>query len=302
MKLSQVKGSTWVAEAMELIPFYKLDDRRVILLDSGLKDEREELEASLLEQGLSPAGILCSHAHVDHCGNNRYFQEKYHIPVALTLPEAGMCSSILNLKCYFLMLPPAMVERESSCMVHTPDIMLPADDGPFSFVGTPFRIIHTPGHSSGHISTITPDHVCYTADALISQEYLGSKLPYNLCHALANTSREKLRNLDCAAYIMAHRGVCSREDIDSLIDDNQTLVRLRTREILDLISQPMTASQIVQSVCQLFQLFTHKPPRSLRFERNIRFFIEYLVDEGLLEMTCRQGVTLYRRSASDPTL
>ncbi|MGE4275850.1 MAG: MBL fold metallo-hydrolase [Lawsonibacter sp.] len=301
MKLSQIKGSTWVVEATELIPFYKLDDR-VILLDSGLKEEREELEASFLEQGLTPAGILCSHAHVDHCGNNRYFQEKYHIPVALTLPEAGMCSSILNLKCYFLMLPPAMVERESSCMVHIPDIILPPDDGPFSFAGVQFRIIHTPGHSSGHISTITPDNVCYAADALISQEYLGSKLPYNLCHALANTSREKLRALDCDAYIMAHWGVCGRKDIETLIDDNQALVRLRTREILDLVTQPMTSSQIVLAVCRLFQLFTHKPHRALRFERNIRFFIEYLVDEGLLEMTCRQGVTLYQRPTSDPLL
>ena len=28
MELTQVKGNTWVAEGMELIPFYKLDERR----------------------------------------------------------------------------------------------------------------------------------------------------------------------------------------------------------------------------------------------------------------------------------
>ena len=28
MGLTQVKGNTWVVEAMGLIPFYKLDDRR----------------------------------------------------------------------------------------------------------------------------------------------------------------------------------------------------------------------------------------------------------------------------------
>ena len=37
MKLTQVKGNTWVIEAMALIPFYKLDSRRVILLDTGLR-------------------------------------------------------------------------------------------------------------------------------------------------------------------------------------------------------------------------------------------------------------------------
>ena len=106
MKLTQVKGNTWVLEGFELIPLYRLDNNKCILLDTGLEQEREDIENTLLEAGLTPAGILCSHAHIDHAGNNRYFQEKYRIPVALTAREAGMCASILSLKCYFLLLPP----------------------------------------------------------------------------------------------------------------------------------------------------------------------------------------------------
>ena len=299
MKLTQVKDNTWVAEGLELIPLYKLDSRRCILLDSGLLSEREELEEALLSAGLTPAGILCSHAHVDHCANNGYFQEKYHIPVALTAPEAGMCSGLLNLKCYFLTLPPGIVERESSCMVHTPDIIIPPADGPFSFAGAEFRIIHTPGHSSGHICAVTPDKVCYAADALLSQEYMGSKLPYNLSQAMAEASREKLRDLDCHAYIMAHRGVCGPLEAEELIDENRELVHRRAEEILSLVTRPMTASQIGQAACELYQLFTRKPHRALRFERNVRFFIEYLVDAGRLEMTCRRGVTFYQRPQQD---
>ena len=299
MKLTQVKDNTWVAEGLELIPLYKLDSRRCILLDSGLLSEREELEEALLSAGLTPAGILCSHAHVDHCANNGYFQEKYHIPVALTAPEAGMCSGLLNLKCYFLTLPPGIVERESSCMVHTPDVIIPPTDGPFSFAGAEFRIIHTPGHSSGHICTVTPDKVCYAADALLSQEYMGSKLPYNLSQAMAEASREKLRDLGCHAYIMAHRGVCGPLEAEELIDENRELVHRRAEEILSLVTRPMTASQIGQATCELYQLFTRKPHRALRFERNVRFFIEYLVDAGRLEMTCRRGVTFYQRPQQD---
>ena len=294
MKLTQVKGNTWVAEGMELIPFYKLDDSRCILLDSGLLSEREELESALLSAGLTPAGILCSHAHVDHCANNGYFQQKYHIPVALTAQEAGMCSDILNLKCYFLLLTPGTVERESSCMVHTPDVLIPPEDGAFSFAGAEFRIIHTPGHSAGHICTITPDNVCYAADAMLSEEYMGSKLPYNLSQAMAETSREKLRDLGCDAYIMAHRGVCGPLEWEELIDENRELVHRRAEEILALVTRPMTASQIVQAACELYQLFTHKPHRALRFERNIRFLIEYLVDTGRLEIVCRRGTAFYQ--------
>ena len=165
MKLTQVKGNTWVLEGFELIPLYRLENNTCILLDTGLKDEREDIENSLLEAGLTPAGILCSHAHIDHAGNNRYFQEKYHIPVALTAREAGMCASILSLKCYFLLLPPDMVERESSNLVHTPDVIIPDQDGSFSFAGAEFTILHTPGHSKGSV-TLKVGDVLFTGDTL----------------------------------------------------------------------------------------------------------------------------------------
>lgn len=294
MKLSQVKDSTWVIEANQLIPFYRLDASRCILLDSGLKEERDAIESLLLENGLVPAGILCSHAHVDHCANNGYFQQKYRIPVALTAPEAGMCSSLLNLKCYFLTLSPDTVERESAVMLHTPDVIVPPQDGPFSFAGAEFQIIHTPGHSSGHIAVITPDRVCYAADALLSHELMRAKLPYNLSHQMAQVSREKLRGLDCGRYIMAHRGVCSGAEIDELINENHQLIQRRAEEVLSLIDRPMTASEIGQRACELYQLFTQKPTRSLRFERNIRFLIEYLTDTGLLTIECRRGTPHYR--------
>ena len=240
MKLTQVKGSTWVLEANELIPLYLLDDRRCVLLDSGLAKEREEIEKTLLEAGLEPAGILCSHAHVDHCANNRYFQEKYHLPVALTAPEAGMCSSILNLKCYRLLVSPDAAEQEMSEMVHVPDLILPPVDGPIRLAGAMFRILHTPGHSSGHICAVTPDNVCYTGDALMSQALLDAKLPYGLSIQLAMESRERLRELeDCDFFIMAHKGVCTGREIGPLIDANQELVRRRAGEIRDLITEPM---------------------------------------------------------------
>ena len=293
MNLTQVKGNTWVIEANQLIPLYKLDEKRCVLLDTGLFEEREELENTLSAAGLTPVGILCSHAHVDHCSNNGYFQERYGTKIALTFPEAGMCSTPLTLKCYFLTLSPGTVAQESSCMIHRPDLFIPEGDGPFDFCGARFQIVLTPGHSAGHICAITPDNVCYTADALLSQELLTAKLPYNLSQQMAIASREKLRGLGCDFYIMAHRGVCPGGEIGGLIDANQALIRRRAEEILALVDRPMTASEIDERVCLLYQLLTHKPRRSLRFERNVRFFIEYLVDIGRLHEECQNGATYY---------
>lgn len=71
----------------------------------------------------------------------------------------------------------------------------------------PSALFTPPATRRAHISTITPDNVCYVADALLSHELLGAKLPYNLSQKEA-VAREKLRGLGCDAYIMAHRGVC----------------------------------------------------------------------------------------------
>lgn len=295
MKLTQVKGNTWVLEGFELIPLYRLENNTCILLDTGLKEEREDIENTLLQAGLTPAGILCSHAHIDHAGSNRYFQEKYHISVALTVQEAGMCASLLSLKCYFLLLPPNMVERESSNLIHTPDVLIPAQDGPFSFAGAEFTILHTPGHSAGHVCTVTPDNVCYVGDALLSQEMMGAKLPYCLSHQMGMESREKLRDMQWDFLIMAHRGICPGSELNDLIDRNQQLALLRAREVYDLVTRPMTASEVCQAVCQYHQILTHKPRRALRFERNVRFFLEFLVDRGELVMQTQNGTVVFCR-------
>ena len=296
MKPTRIKGNTWVIETSQLIPFYQLDAERCILLDSGLAEDRAEIESALQDAGLTPIGVLCSHAHIDHCGNNRYFQEKYRASIALTAPEAGMCANTLTLKCYFLTLPPSMVEAEAAHMVHSPDVLIPAADGPFRFCGAEFHILHTPGHSAGHVCTVTPDRVCYTADALLSRECLGAKLPYALSVGQALASQEKLRGLHCAAYLMAHRGVCPPEDFPALLDSCQALFRQRAEEIFSLIDRPMTLNEIDAAVCQRYQLFTHKPRRALRFERNIRFFVEYLLDQDRLSLDCQKGVACYRRN------
>ena len=296
MKLTQVKGNTFVLEGEELIPLYKVGEDKCILLDTGLLIERQELEESLLSNGLTPVGILSSHAHVDHCANNGYLQEKYGIPVALTWQEAGMCSSIMTLKCYFLTLTPGIVERESSCMVHRPDVIVPAGDGPFEFAGVTFEIIHTPGHSSGHIAIVTPDNVCYVGDALLSREAQNAKLPYALHHKAAFESRTKLLTTACDCYIIAHKGICTGADFPALCRDNDALILRRAEEILNLVTRSMSFSEIDRAVCANYALLTRQPRRALRFERNVRFFVEYLADEGCLDMECVDGTVYYRAS------
>ena len=163
MELEQVKGNTWVLKSWELIPFYKLDDSHCILLDTGLNDQREDLEGSLREAGLTPVGVICSHAHIDHMGNVAYLKQTYGTQLAMSLGEAGHQMSYLGLNITnYLMSPEDVVESPplhgTPCLADR--IILPTEDR-ITFCGATFDIIHTPGHTVDHICTRTPDNVLY---------------------------------------------------------------------------------------------------------------------------------------------
>ena len=58
---------------------------------------------------------------------------------------------------------------------------------------------------------------------------------------------------------MAHRGVCPGTELDKLIDQNQELAQLRSREVYDQVTRPMTASEVCQAaVSVLDKLLTRK--------------------------------------------
>lgn len=291
MKLTQVKGNTWVAEGSALIPFYRLEDGRCILLDTGLYREREELEQSLLDSGLTPVAVICSHTHVDHSANASWLQEKYHTPVAMTAGEAAIVHSAAVLKAAMGATPNQARQRQQY-MIMTPDIVLPDRDGTLALLGVNFRIIHTPGHSPSHICVVTPDNVCYAGDALLSPEMYYAKLPYSMDIAADLESKEKLRSLDCDLFIAAHRGILP--DIDAAVDANRDLFLQRAEEIFALVDHPMSFSQLAAAVYRTYCLFSHNPYRSQSFERNIRFFTEFLLDRGDLTLEAGEdGIAHY---------
>ena len=47
----------------------------------------------------------------------------------------------------------------------------------------------------------------------------------------ALTAGEKLRGTRADLFVMAHRGMCTREELEALIDDNQALAQQRAGEV-----------------------------------------------------------------------
>ncbi|MFT5875755.1 MAG: hydroxyacylglutathione hydrolase, partial [Clostridium sp.] len=80
MEIKGIKGNTFCIDTgMLYIPFYKINNEEIIMLDSGwAKGERKGIDEILEKNNLQVVGIICSHAHIDHIGNNAYLKKKYN--------------------------------------------------------------------------------------------------------------------------------------------------------------------------------------------------------------------------------
>lgn len=295
MKLTQVLGRTWVLEGSGMMGLYRMNDHHCILLDSGEQFEREELAATLDAAGLTPVGVLTSHIHVDHAVNNGWLRQRYGCQIAVSAGEAYMCSSTLALKTYLYCYSPGTLARTRKDLMCPVDCTVPQVNGVFSFCGVDFTVIPTPGHSIGHLCFITPDNVCYVGDAAFSGTTLSAKLPYGLCLAMMMDSAQALKGLNCAAYIVSHRGV--HREIDDLVDGTCDLIRRRAEEIRRLVTRPMTREEIWQAVIGHFSLYSTHAFHAALLERNFQSFLDYLVDQGGLNQTAQRGLVLYQPSA-----
>jgi glyoxylase-like metal-dependent hydrolase (beta-lactamase superfamily II) len=297
LELKQIKGNTWCLMGHQLMPVYRLDAQRCILIDPGtaLPKVRSSIEAALAQAGLTPVGVLCTHSHYDHVGNASYFKEKYGIPVAMPIGEAEQCRTAFAVKSYLYVFTPGQVQEDET-MRAIPcyaDQVIGAGDDSVNFCGVTFGVLHTPGHSIDHVSLITPDNVCYVGDALMSGGTLrASKLPYAYHMSSYLRSLELLRTVPCEQMIIAHGGVVEAP-FDALIDENIEAPLATLGKLSTIVNRPMTMDEISVDVRAAMGIEVNTVEKALSFERFLRPYLECMVDHQTHILTLKNGILAY---------
>ena len=297
MELRQVKGNTWVLESWELIPLYKVDDHRCILLDTGTYDQREEIEAALDQAGLTPVAVLGSHAHIDHMGSYAYFQRERGALLALTLGEAGQIFSPLGiqLQYYNLNLGAFADYPELGTAPCLPDRIILPQEREVTLCGVTFGLVRTPGHTVDHICVRTPDNVLYLADAMMTGRVLyHAKFPYAFSMEVYLDSLAKLRGEKADKYIVAHKGVYG--EILPFIDLELQFLRQRMLGLLELIQGPMTAKDLTAAICRRDHVPARNPRHLAYFEQASQTYLTYLADRGYLTLAAEDNRLVYRKA------
>jgi len=298
MEIKKIKGNTFCIDTgMTYIPFYKINDEEIIMLDSGwAKGERERIDELLEKNNFKVVGIICSHAHIDHIGNNAYLKEKYNCIIAMSTCEALICNSAVNLKIYYSSQTLSDVIEHFGHMVCETDIMISANQERIYVCGIKFKILHTPGHSPAHICITTPDDVAYLGDALISYEVMESaKMPYAYILREDLESKIKLYDLKCSKYVVAHKGIYN--DITKLITDNINFYKNRAERVSSVIDGAMTMEDILKAVIKSFNIHVKSRYRYAATERMLRSYVEYLNEMKIIELNMDNGFLKYSKSS-----
>lgn len=138
-------------------------------------------------QGLKPAAIVLTHAHVDHIAGVAEVRAAFPgVPIFIHGEEVDwLADPLLNLS--------AMMGQ--SVTAPLADKLL-AEGDQLALGGTTWRVLHTPGHSPGSISLIhDPSHQAIVGDALFAGSIGRTDFPGSDHDTLINAIRTKVYTL-----------------------------------------------------------------------------------------------------------
>lgn len=296
MEILTVIGNTYCIDTgMSYVPFYKINDREIIMLDTGWhKGERQGIAEAIERNNFRVAAIINSHTHTDHAGNNMFLKDKYNSIIVMPSFEALICSSEANLKVYYGSQTLKSVREHYGHIVCKADITIDENQDKISVCNVDFKIIHTPGHSPDHICIITPDDAIYLGDALISYEVMaGAKMPYAYILSEDMKSKAKLYDLDCDKYIVAHKGMY--DNIKKLIDDNMDFYESKAMEIYEIINGHMTMEDILKASIKNFKISVKDIYKYYFMERMLKSYVDYLYEIEKLDLIMEDGFLKYTK-------
>ncbi|GCF06538.1 MBL fold metallo-hydrolase [Dictyobacter arantiisoli] len=160
------------------------DTREAVIIDPG--DEPERILETIQELKLIPRYIINTHGHIDHICAIDAVSEVYPVPLAIHPADVPFYTDERTAQSYGL--PTPLVKRK-------PDILLQEGDH-ISFGTLSLEVMHTPGHTPGGISLISPSYCVFSGDTLFYRSIGRTDLPGGNYEQIEQSIRNKLYTLE----------------------------------------------------------------------------------------------------------
>ncbi len=296
--IRHIKGNTFCIETHFMtIPFYQLDENQIILMDSGMHKEQNELISLLEGQRFRVRAVLTSHAHYDHVGSHVILQKEHCAKLYAGMLAASLMQNAECLQSEFYCNSVEEINKVYSYMIMNIDHMIMPGQDYVSIDGISFRILHLPGHAPEHLAFITPDNVAYLGDVLIGERAISEvSLMFEQDLKSQLSSINSLERLSCSAYVLAHGGVYS--DIRLLQKLNENTLCNQTERVLELFRGWHSFEELVgMAAAKLTRM--HHFFGLYNVERIMRCMIHYLLEESMIERSLKEGIFKYHKIQED---
>ncbi|QUG42453.1 MBL fold metallo-hydrolase [Psychrobacillus sp. INOP01] len=178
-----------------------IKDRLPVLIDTGFGSDTKETERLIREVGVSPEDlslIVNTHYHSDHVGGNFHFQSNYGVNIAAHKWEADLINNSDSESCSAEWLDqpvePYRVDRKLS------------DNDEIETGNRTLQVLHTPGHTLGHISLYEPEEEILICGDLFHRDDIGWLNIYREGVASIHRSMESLDRLSKFRISRAYSG------------------------------------------------------------------------------------------------
>ncbi len=248
------------------------------LIDSGRdRDAAKRVLRLLRASGLKLGGIINTHSHADHIGGNAYLQRQTGCPIWAPEREA-----------YFITCPelePAFLYGgfphggiTGKLLMAKPSRVTAVFQPPGSIEETPLQTLHLPGHSISMAGILTPDGVCFTADAFIPQDLLERhRIPFLYDVKTALETLEHLRRVEASCFLPSHGQPA--EEITEAAEANRRRILEVTEVLLKLMRQPVSPDDLFKLTVEHFGIMLNHVTYIL-MRSCINSFISYLLNEN----------------------
>ena len=294
--LEHVKGQTYcIVTGYSRLPVYKLDQNNIILIDSGFPREGDGIIGCLEKEGLSVKAVLTSHYHPDHIGNHQRLRQKYGAKLYLSPFAASAKADPMNMLGGMVGIATYQQIKGFYGEPFAPDFIIDWNAPSIEVEGAVFQILQLPGHCPEHMGFITPDNVGYVADTVLSKniiEHLRST--FTTCVELELASKEKLTQLECDKYIIAHNAVC--DSIRDLAIQNRDHMLARLQLLEEIAADYMDLDTLIARFLEV----TNNIPDSVRkitgTRHNLIPLVDYLMDTGRFTARAENGYVQYKKA------
>jgi hydroxyacylglutathione hydrolase len=184
LTISQLEDKVWIIETSDNTTMYLIEGtKKAMLIDTGTKCKK--LDEVIRKITQKPLYVVITHAHGDHDGNIRFFNEIYLHPADTVLLDKSFKGKINFV----------------------------SDGQVFDLGGKKIEVAHMPAHTPGSIVLLDKQAgSCYSGDAFGSGQVWLQLSPYspmqtyiNSCKKMEKIMDEGITKIYCGHYVYAKK-------------------------------------------------------------------------------------------------